>query len=93
MEIRTNNIPRLLKYGYEMPEKFKADFDYITKEDFDYHSFFVYKRQWYDLSEFMVVQNNEYLKEWDGYSSDSFFSGVVVKIIDDDSIIVGQYFS
>lgn len=93
MEIRTNNVPRLLKYGYEMPKKFKADFDYIAEEDFDYHSFFVYKGQWYDLGEFMLVENNEDLKGWNGYRSDSYFSGILVKLVDDDSLIVGQYFS
>ena len=38
--IKTNNVPRLLKYGYEMPDKFKSDFDYISEEEFPLHDFF-----------------------------------------------------
>lgn len=92
MEIRTNNIPRNLKYGYEMPEKFKADFYYIPEDEFDSHMFFEYKKQWYDLSEFVRTENNSILKDWDACSSDSFFSGVVVRLITDDQVIVGQFF-
>lgn len=92
MEIRTNNIPRNLKYGYEMPEKFKADFYYIPEDEFNSHTFFEYKKQWYDLSEFVRPENNSILKDWQGHYSDSAFSGVVVRLINEDRIIVGQFF-
>lgn len=93
MEIRTNNIPRNLKYGYEMPEKFKADFDYIPEDEFNNHAFFEYKKQWYDLGEFIRTSATiPELKAWQGYSSDSAFSGVVVRLINNDKIIVGKFF-
>ena len=90
MQIKTNNIPRLLKYGYEMPDNIRKDFDYI-KDDFDSHEFFVYKGQWYDLEEFIRIGNNNALKGWHGYMADSFFSGILVKLVEEDSVIVGQY--
>lgn len=93
MEIRTNNIPRLLKYGYEMPEKFKAEFDYIEKEEFDYHDFFTYKCQWYNLDDFMLVSDVPEFKGWYAYRPDYWFSGILVKFVDDVSIVVGQYFN
>lgn len=93
LTIRTNNIPRMLKYGYEIPDKIKSDFDYIPEDDFPLHDFFVYKGQWYDLGEFLRIPDNSDFAGWDGYSANSYFSGILVKIVDDDSIIVGQYFS
>lgn len=92
MEIRTNNVPRLLKYGYEMPENLRTEFDYIEEEDFATHDFFIFKGQWYDLAEFMRC-DSEHFKGWDGYASDSYFSGVLVRILDDERVVVGQYFS
>ena len=91
IKIMTNNKPRQLVYGYELTDKQKQDFDYI--EDIDSHDFVKYKNNIYDLSEFMRVENNDSLKDWHGYSSDSFFSGTLVKYIDDDSVIMGWYYS
>ena len=87
----TNNKPRQLIYGYELTDKQKQDFDYI--EDIDSHDFVKYKNNIYDLSEFIRVENNDSLKDWHGYSSDSYFSGTLVKYIDDDSVIMGWYYS
>lgn len=91
--IKTNNVPRLLKYGYEMPDKFKSDFDYISEEDFPLHDLFVYKGQWYDLGEFMRIPEGPNFAGWDGYASDTYFSGILIKFVDEESVIVGQYFS
>ena len=92
MKIITNNKPRQLVYGYELTDKQKQDFDYI--DDIDSHDFVIYKNNAYDLSEFMRIGNNDKLEGWDGYSSDSFFSGTLVKYADDmESIIMGWYYS
>ena len=91
IKIITNNKPRQLLYGYELTDKQKQDFEYI--EDIDSHDFVKYKNNIYDLSEFMRVENNDSLKGWEGYSSDSYFSGTLVKYIDDDSVIMGWYYS
>lgn len=90
IKIMTNNKPRQLIYGYELSDKQKQDFDYI--EDIDSHDFVKYKNNIYDLSEFMRVENNDSLKGWEGYSSDSYFSGTLVKYIDDDNVIMGWYY-
>lgn len=99
MQIRCNNIPRPIIYGFELNEKQRQEFDYF--DDIDGEKFFKYKGQIYDLSEFMgirePVKSNVQFKGWDkfdGYLSDSFFSGVLVKYLEDDeSVIVGMYFS
>ena len=91
IKIITNNKPRQLIYGYELTDKQKQDFDYI--EDFDSHNFVKYKNIIYDLSDFMRVETIDSLKGWHGYSSDSYFSGTLVKYIDNDSVIMGWYYS
>lgn len=91
IKIMTNNKPRQLIYGYELTDKQKQDFDYI--EDIDSHDFVKYKNNIYDLSEFMRTENNDSLKDWHGYSSDSFFSGTLIKYIDSDTVIMGWYCS
>ena len=90
MKIITNNQPRLLLYGYELTDKEKQDFDYL--EDIDSNNFVKYKGSIYDAGEFMRV-DNDYLKDWDGYSSDSYFSGILIKYIDSDHVIVARYYS
>ena len=90
IKIITNNKPRQLIYGYELTDKQKQDFDYI--EDIDSHDFVKYKNNIYDLSGFMRIESIDSLKDWHGYISDSYFSGTLVKYIDDDSVIMGWYY-
>jgi hypothetical protein len=93
-QIKTNHVPRNLTYGYELSEKERKEFDYIAEEDFSTHSFFRYKGEVYDPSDFMRVTDISDLKGWDGYASDSYFSGIVVKYVDNfERVIVGTYFS
>ena len=92
LKITTNNVPRDLIQGYELSDKEKAEFDYIDKEEIDGHNFFRYKGLVYDLGEFMRVGHSFGLQGWDGYHSDSAFSGILVKYVDHgDRIIVGWY--
>ena len=97
LKIITNNVPRNLKYGYEMPENLRADFDYIEADEFDGHDFVEYKGNWYDCSEFMRIENNEEIAGWDGYVSDSYFSGILIrysgKPYDYDQVIMGRFYS
>ena len=91
MQIITNNIPRQLIYGYELTDKEKSNFDYL--DDIDSHNFIKYKGFIYDVGEFMSTYNMDSLKDWDGYSSDSYFSGVLIKIIDSDYVLMARYYS
>lgn len=88
--IITNNQPRGILYGFQLPKKYRKEFDYLTDEEYGDQAFFIYKNQAYDLCEFIRSEN---FKKWDGYSSDSFFSGVLIKIVDEgESVIVGWYY-
>lgn len=102
IQIITNHVPRFVVYAWELTAKERAEFDYLDWEAIeagkDSASFFRYRGSTYDLGDFMRTSDlgvaNE-LKEWQGYISDSFFSGIVVKYVDDngESVIVGRYFS
>jgi hypothetical protein len=96
MEITTNNIPRDVVYGWELDdaqtEELRKEFSYIKWEDWHDAEFFQYKGEWYDLGEFMRTTGMESLRDWDGYHSDTYFSGIVVKYAEDNErIVVGRY--
>jgi hypothetical protein len=96
LTIKTNNIPRQMIYGYQLTEKEKANFDYIDATEFDAHDFFRYRGAVYDPSEFMRVPEGMFGDgaKWQGYSSDSHFSGVLIRYTDDaESVIVASYYS
>ena len=99
MQIITDHKFRNLLYGYELTPKERADFDYV--EDIDSHSFFRYRGHVYDPDDFMATPHNEparqelnELSDWDGYQSDSYFSGVVIKYSSDfEQVKIGLYLS
>lgn len=94
LEIFTNNQPRDIICGFQMPKGQRKNFDYLNNEDYMNNQFVQYRGYYYDMNEFMSVNNNSDFKGWDGYSSDTYFSGVLIKICDDgDSVIMGRYFS
>jgi len=99
MKIVCNNVPRNLIYGYELSEKERGEFDYLESEEFETHEFFRYKGEIYDMGEFMRIDSaiaphpqREGWESFDSYASDSFFSGVLVKYVDSDHVIVATYF-
>ena len=93
INIMTNNKPRQLICGYQLSDKQKKDFDYIDSREIDNHDFVIYKNNVYDVEEFTRVDDNsKHFKEWHGYSSDSFFSGVLIKYCEDnDYVVMGWY--
>lgn len=90
LTIRTNHTPRnILSWG-ELTTKEQKEFDWDNANECD---FFRYKGNTYCLSEFMRVTTKD-LSAWDGYMSDSFFSGILVKFTNEnESIIAGTYYS
>lgn len=107
MKITTNNCPRDIVYGFELSDKERAEFDWLDADEIESAEFFRYKGRVYSFDEFMRVGNIDTLQGWDGYTSDSFFSGIVIKYprldysyaghpnieLDTDHVIVGWYCS
>lgn len=107
MQIITNNRPRPMVCAADLPAKVQDDFDYVKWEEGYEPRFVQYKGVWYDVYDTqtirtasgapmgwgMVVEKDSPLASWHGIVSDSFFSGVLFKLCDDDTVIVGRYYS
>lgn len=106
VRITTNNVPRLLIDSYQLTAKEREEFDYIdwqgVEEGRESATFFRYRGRLYDLGEFQYTGsdhrpagNGDTFAGWDGYQSDSFFSGIVVRYVKDDTdyVVVGTYYA
>lgn len=99
LTIRTNNVPRFTIDAFELTSTEREEFDYLNWDAInkgeDSATFFQYKGQLHDLSQFMKCGHAFGLEGWEGYFSDSMFSGVLFKWAgaDFDEVIVGMYFS
>lgn len=92
--IKTNHQWRNLAYRNEVPAKVLADQFSHLDEDETGDGFFCYRGYWYHVSDFMRIENNADLAGWHGYASDSYFSGVVMKLSEDgEQYIAGTFFS
>lgn len=96
LKIITNNHWRPIIYGFELPKKWRKEFDWIKDdEEYDCHSFIRYKNWYYSLNDFMRIDKNSYFPDkWHGYRSDSYFSGLLVELSDcGEAVKVGTYIS
>lgn len=96
LKIITNHRWREFISGFELTEKEKKEFDYMSKEEIEEGTFFRYRNWIYTLGDFMRIDKGmfEDFADWNGYASDSFFSGVLIKISDDgDQYQIATYIS
>jgi len=90
LTIVTDHKWKQFRYRYEVPAKVLADqFDYQNEEE-AFDGFFRYRGVWYHLDQFVTTHpnpwggNSELLSlGFDGFASDSFFSGVAIKVSTD----------
>jgi hypothetical protein len=94
LTIRTNHVPRDVIEAYELSADERAEFDYIdwpaVERGEASASFFRYRGQLYDLGEFEVWDNpaSPTRQGWDGFRSDSYFSGLAVRYVDNCERVV-----
>jgi len=105
MRIITNNQARFTIDGGRFTAEERKEFDYLDWTAIDAGegsaTFFRYKGSLHDLGEFSsdygMVKNfglPMHLHKWDGYRSDSFFSALVVRMVDGfESVVVGLVLS
>ena len=106
LTIKTNNHPRQLMSGLTLDlhvgEKkaveIRQQFDYLNDEEFENEDFITYKGYTYAMCDFM--RNNQTpdseMYGWDGVHADSYFSGVLLKYVEDsdyNEVILATYFS
>ena len=94
MRIISNFQYRDIISSYEVPVSvLDSEFDYHSPEDRESAFFFKYKNQYYCLDQFMRT-TDKMLKDkgWDGYHSDSYFSGILVRLdLENDKVKVATY--
>jgi len=114
LKIVTNNVPRDVLSGYEMDpqillNEFEIDLellDDVMMEDLCSMQFVQFRGVWYDLQDFITTCPGpwnhglpEEFRQWDGYASDSFFSGVLIKYAreddryDFDRVVMATYYA
>lgn len=95
--VKTNRQYRWLVLGTDVPAAVMADqFSHLDSDE-RLDGFFCYKGWWYHTSDFMRLDRvgfGEELEGWQGYTSDSVFSGVVIALDrDGEQVMCGTYFS
>ena len=89
MEITTNNVPREMIPFQCLPKKVQEQVveNYENAPEFEWVK---YKGWWYCLEDFMIADS---VKGWDGIAHDSYFSGVLVRLVDGgERIVFGRYY-
>lgn len=105
VEITTNHHRREVIDAWNLPPEVRAEFDYIdwpgVEDGTSSASFVRYRGQWFDLSDVPRIDRQQFpeghpFRSWDGYVSDTYFSGTVFRYVYDDgeeSVIVGSFFA
>ena len=103
--ITTDNKPRDLVPLCELDKRAQLGFDYIEGDDVFTPRFVKYKGEWYDTQDTqgitchyasrtgwaLRVNEGSPLANWHSIVTDSFFSGVLFRFVDEDQVIVGRY--
>jgi hypothetical protein len=84
-----------LYYWFDLSAKEQSEFDYLdTTEKQEQAHFFRYRGRTYCLDQFMPVEGNGDLQDWDGYYGDSYFSGILIKWTPEfDGVTAATYYS
>ena len=95
LRIITNNIPRDILNGWDLTTEERKEFDYLEGEDLDVAEFVRFKGSVYHLGDIPSTAPGpwnhglpEEFKGWDGYASDSFFSGILIRYVEDNERVV-----
>jgi len=98
--IHTNNVPRPVLYGYELTVAERAELDYLSDEEISERNFARYRGNIHDIGDFVTTSPGPWnfglpseFEGWDGYQSDSFFSGILVRYVDDNEAVVMGWYS
>lgn len=90
INIITNNKPRKLLEFSELPEKvLKKEFYWVEPSNFN---FFKFKDRYYCIEEFTIPPKDISSRGWHGILTDSFFSGILIRYLNDEEIVVGTCF-
>lgn len=106
LTITTNNVPRDLITFADLTEKEREWFDYVDAEEHYSPRFVRYRGEAYDTHEFVAIRprsqavgfqhgvdEDSPLLGWHGIQTDSYFSGTLVRYMEDyERVVVGRYY-
>ena len=104
MQITTDKKWKPFKNAYDVPTRIlKQEFDWLNVDEAT-DGFFRYRNVWYHIDQFMRAadastqhvkrSDMQTLEQWDAYSADSAFSGIVLRVSKDgERYMVGTYIS
>jgi hypothetical protein len=101
--ITTNNVPRDVIDAWDLCAKERDQFDYLDwvaiHNGRESAEFVRYKGRLEYLGNFLAWQATSvadaphWMDRWDGYTSDSFFSGLVIRYVDNgERVVIGSYY-
>ena len=101
LTIKTNNQERELFHYCDFTsseqQQLREDYDWMEDDIETNYGFFHYKGSVYHLQDFTSLHGDnkcEDFEGWDGVVSDSCFSGVLIKLgQNNDSVVIGRYYS
>lgn len=96
--ITTNNVPRPVIDALELVPAERAQFDYLDwnaiRDGSDGATFVRYRGELIDLGDMPLAPDAIRALGWDGFVSDTYFSGIVVRYCEDtDYVIVGRLYA
>lgn len=95
IEIKTNHHWRTPVYWWDLTKKEQEQFDYLSEDEALERDFLRYRGTTYDAHEFLTTSSLpefNLLTKWDGYHSESFCTGVVVRWSSDfEEYQIGSY--
>jgi hypothetical protein len=84
LQIITDHKWKDFIYGYQLTTEEKKDYNWMDQEELETSNFFRYRGSVYSIQDFMRIENGpDEFNGWDGYLSDTFFSGVLIKLSED----------
>lgn len=95
--VRSNGVRRQILSWEDLTPAEQKEHDWAAPSDpdgYSHHKFIRYRRWATPLAEFQRLAPEGELGAagWDGVASDSYFSGLVLRLVDDDDgVIVGTY--
>jgi hypothetical protein len=97
IQVKTNNRPRDILTWHDLSAAERAEFDYLDSPDRqDEAQFIRYRGVAYDLGEFtsLRVTGTPEFQSWHGVHADSYFSGVLVRFVNQcEQVIMGTFYS
>ena len=98
LTIRTNNQPRAVLRWWDLTDNERAEFDYLDSDTRrDEAEFGRYRGVVYDLRDmergFGMADMPRQFEGWDNYRSDSYFSGILIRWVDQGERVIFATYS